>query len=147
MEEQIVSQAVGSVFGLSPTVSFWLWTMMIIYILIMLGIGWFSGRKIEGLSDFLVAGRRLPLWMATATLLATWFGAGSSMGVAASVYSDGIASVIAETGSSVITETDSSVTIETIAVRETTETADLAHVRVSRAESLRITVRAEASHL
>ena len=96
MEEQIVSQAVGPVFGLTPTVSFWLWTMMIIYILIMLGIGWFSGRKIEGLSDFLVAGRRLPLWMATATLLATWFGAGSSMGVAASVYSDGIGSVIAD---------------------------------------------------
>ena len=71
-------------------------TGMIIYILLMLLIGWFSCRKVSGMSDFLVAGRRLPLWMATATLLATWFGAGSSMGVAATVYSDGINGVLAD---------------------------------------------------
>lgn len=34
--------------------------------------------------------------MATATLLATWFGAGSSMGVAATVYTDGIGGVLAD---------------------------------------------------
>ena len=69
---------------------------IIIYMLAMLFIGWFSSRKVAGMSDFLVAGRRLPLWMATATLLATWFGAGSSMGVAATVYADGISGVIAD---------------------------------------------------
>lgn len=69
---------------------------MIIYMLLMLFIGWFSSRKVAGMSDFLVAGRRLPLWMATATLLATWFGAGSSMGVAATVYADGVYGVIAD---------------------------------------------------
>ena len=69
---------------------------MIIYMLVMLFIGWHSSRKVNGMSDFLVAGRRLPLWMATATLLATWFGAGSSMGVAATVYSDGLNGVLAD---------------------------------------------------
>ncbi len=69
---------------------------MIIYMLVMLFIGWLSSRKVSGMSDFLVAGRRLPLWMATATLLATWFGAGSSMGVAATVYSDGLNGVLAD---------------------------------------------------
>lgn len=69
---------------------------MAVYMLAMLAIGWISSRKINHMSDFLVAGRRLPLWMATATLLATWFGAGSSMGVAATVYSDGIRGVLAD---------------------------------------------------
>jgi len=69
---------------------------MVIYMAAMLFIGWISSRKVAGMSDFLVAGRRLPLWMATATLLATWFGAGSSMGVAATVYSDGISGVLAD---------------------------------------------------
>ena len=69
---------------------------VIVYIFLMLLIGWISSRKVSGMSDFLVAGRRLPLWMATATLLATWFGAGSSMGVAATVYSDGINGVLAD---------------------------------------------------
>ena len=69
---------------------------MCIYMLLMLFIGWISCRKVSKMSDFLVAGRRLPLWMSTATLLATWFGAGSSMGVAATVYSDGINGVLAD---------------------------------------------------
>jgi len=69
---------------------------MIVYIAVMLGIGWISSKRIKGMNDFLVAGRRLPLWMATATLLATWFGAGSSMGVAATVYSSGIGGVLAD---------------------------------------------------
>ena len=69
---------------------------IVVYMIAMLLIGWFSRRKVSEMSDFLVAGRRLPLWMATATLLATWFGAGSSMGVAATVYSDGIGGVLAD---------------------------------------------------
>ena len=69
---------------------------MFVYMIAMLAIGWFSSRRVNEMSDFLVAGRRLPLWMATATLLATWFGAGSSMGVAATVYSDGVNGVIAD---------------------------------------------------
>ena len=73
-----------------------LWSGIGFYILVMLLIGYLSGRKVKDMSDFLVAGRRLPLWMATATLLATWFGAGSSMGVAATVYSGELRSVIAD---------------------------------------------------
>ncbi len=73
-----------------------LWIGIGVYIVVMLGIGWLSGRKVKDMNDFLVAGRRLPLWMATATLLATWFGAGSSMGVAATVYSGDLRDVIAD---------------------------------------------------
>ena len=91
----------GSLMGGAPgslpdDLQIWLWSGMVLYIAVMLGIGWFSSKRIKGMNDFLVAGRRLPLWMATATLLATWFGAGSSMGVAATVYSDGIVGVLAD---------------------------------------------------
>ncbi len=87
--------AAGSV-GVSAGTMKMLVIGIVIYMVAMLVIGWFSSRKVNEMSDFLVAGRRLPLWMATATLLATWFGAGSSMGVAATVYSDGIGGVIAD---------------------------------------------------
>ncbi|MCQ2353198.1 MAG: sodium:solute symporter family protein [Victivallaceae bacterium] len=73
-----------------------LWIGIAVYMVVLLGIGFWSSKKINGMKDFLVAGRRLPLWMATATLLATWFGAGSSMGVAATVYEGGIGGVIAD---------------------------------------------------
>jgi len=73
-----------------------LWIGIAIYIVVMLAIGCLAGRKVKNMGDFLVAGRRLPLWMATATLLATWFGAGSSMGVASTIYSGNLRDVIAD---------------------------------------------------
>ncbi len=66
------------------------------YILVMLGVGLWSSRQIKDLSDFLVAGRRLPFWLATATLLATWFGAGSCMGASGTAYSKGLMGVVSD---------------------------------------------------
>ena len=86
----------ASAFKLSDSVMKFLCIGIVVYVIIMLLIGYFSSRKISGMEDYLVAGRRLPLWMATATLLATWFGAGSTMGVAAMTYSDGIGGVLAD---------------------------------------------------
>ena len=89
--------AVGALkLGLSQQTLTMLWIGIAIYIVGMLAVGIWCSRRINGMGDFLVAGRRLPLWMATATLLATWFGAGSSMGVAAEVFSSGIGGVIAD---------------------------------------------------
>ncbi len=67
-----------------------------LYVLAMLLIGLWSSKQIKGLDDFLVAGRRLPFYLATATLFATWFGAGSLMGAAGTAYSDGILGVISD---------------------------------------------------
>ena len=83
-------------FKLAPGTLTFLCTGMVIYVLIMLGIGFFASCKITDPEDYLVAGRRLPLWMATATLLATWFGAGSSLGISAMTYSGGIRSILAD---------------------------------------------------
>lgn len=55
--------------------------IVIVYLLLMLWIGWYSSTKISTNTDFLVAGRRLgPLLMA-GTLAATEIGGGSSLGV------------------------------------------------------------------
>lgn len=66
------------------------------YMIGMLMVGWFASRKIHGLSDFLVAGRRLNFPLALGTLFATWFGAGTCMGAAGTAYSEGILGVIAD---------------------------------------------------
>mgnify|MGYP000208218800 CR=1 FL=1 len=55
--------------------------IVIVYLLVMLWIGWYSSTKISTNTDFMVAGRRLgPLLMA-GTLAATEIGGGSSLGV------------------------------------------------------------------
>ncbi len=90
----VLSAGALNAMGFSGRMVFFLGTGIIIYVIGMLLIGFWASKKVSGMNDFLVAGRRLPLWMATATLLATWFGAGSSMGVAANVYSSGLGSVI-----------------------------------------------------
>lgn len=54
--------------------------VLIVYLLIMIGIGWYASRRIKGSVDFVVAGRRLPLWLSVGTLVATWFCGGAVMG-------------------------------------------------------------------
>jgi len=66
------------------------------YIICMLVIGYWSSRRIKDLADFLVAGRRLPFYLAVATLFATWFGAGSCMGASGTTYSVGLRGVISD---------------------------------------------------
>ena len=69
---------------------------VIIYMTGMLLVGYWSSRRIHNLADFLVAGRSLPFYLATATLFATWFGAGPCMGSAGTAYSEGLMGVISD---------------------------------------------------
>ena len=92
----VVNAEGEAMIALDATTKNTLWIGIGVYVLLMLTIGYLAGRKVKNLGDFIVAGRRLPLWMATATLLATWFGAGSSMGVAATVYSGSLRDVVAD---------------------------------------------------
>ncbi|MDD3903108.1 MAG: sodium:solute symporter family protein [Sphaerochaeta sp.] len=60
--------------------------IVVLYMIMMLAIGYYSSKKIESNTDFMVAGRRLgPLLMA-GTLAATEIGGGSSLGVVANAY-------------------------------------------------------------
>lgn len=55
--------------------------IVVIYLLIMLFIGWYSSKKITSNTDFMVAGRRLGPFLMAGTLAATEIGGGSSLGV------------------------------------------------------------------
>lgn len=55
--------------------------IVIVYLLVMLFIGWYSSTKINSNTDFMVAGRRLGPVLMAGTLAATEIGGGSSLGV------------------------------------------------------------------
>lgn len=55
--------------------------IVIVYLLFMLWIGWYSSTKISSNTDFMVAGRRLGPFLMAGTLAATEIGGGSSLGV------------------------------------------------------------------
>ena len=63
-----------------------IWTIIIIYMLVMVGIGIYSKTKIKNSTDYHLAGRRLGPIMLAGTLAATEIGGGSSVGVAAKAY-------------------------------------------------------------
>lgn len=67
-----------------------------VYILALLGVGIYASRNVSDSTDFVVAGRRLPLSLCTFTLFATWFGAGTCIGAAGAAYSGGLLGVIAD---------------------------------------------------
>ena len=65
--------------------------VVLIFYLLIFGIGIWAGKKSEGndTDSFLLAGRKLPLWIAILTMAATWIGGG---------YINGTAEYAAESG-------------------------------------------------
>ncbi len=67
-----------------------------IYLVGMITLGIYAARRAKSSTDFMVAGRKLGLPVATATMLATWMGAGTIMGAAGAAYGGGFLAVIAD---------------------------------------------------
>ncbi|GIW82327.1 MAG: sodium:solute symporter [Gemmatales bacterium] len=61
-----------------------------IYLLVIFALSIWAQGRIHTAEDFIVAGRRLPLSLAWATLLATWFGAGTMIIQANEVKNEGL---------------------------------------------------------
>lgn len=56
-------------------------------------IGWLASRRAgTSTADFMVAGRAMPLWLATATMTATWVDGGYLLGTAEGTYRSSLAS-------------------------------------------------------
>ncbi len=64
--------------------------VLLAYAAILIGVAWSSRRRIRNVSDYLVAGRRLGVPLASAGLLATWFGAGTLLAAADEVRAEGL---------------------------------------------------------
>lgn len=65
-----------------------------LYLLGTLAIGWWASRRVKTTADFVVAGKRLPLFMASCALFATWFGSETVMGASAEFAEHGLIGVI-----------------------------------------------------
>src|SRR5512141_1378891 len=59
-----------------------------------LAIGWFAARRVKNVTaaEMIVAGRSMPLWIATLTMTATWVDGGYLLGTAEGAYRSSIAS-------------------------------------------------------
>ncbi|RKX86529.1 MAG: hypothetical protein DRP57_01350 [Spirochaetes bacterium] len=69
-------------------------TFVIIYFVGMIIVGIIVARKIKGSDDYLAGGRRMPFWLVTATLFATWWGGGTVLGGSGAAFTDGFHGVI-----------------------------------------------------
>ncbi len=63
---------------------------LVVYVFVLYLLAWQASKQVHTVEDFVLAGRQLPLSIATFTLIATWFGAESMMTVANEVASVGI---------------------------------------------------------
>ena len=67
-----------------------------LYFILMMVIGYLASRRVKTLANYLTANRSLPFFLALPTIVATWFGAGSCMGVSGTVYKEGFYGVLAD---------------------------------------------------
>ena len=66
--------------------------ILIGYLLIMFGVGIWANKFNNDMTDFLLAGRRLGIGLATFTLAATYFGGGYVVGLSETAYDSGLVS-------------------------------------------------------
>ena len=67
---------------------------IVVILLVRLGIGYWASKKVETTNDYVLAGRRLPIWMAAPSIMATWFAAETLMGSSSEAYKYGLQGVI-----------------------------------------------------
>jgi SSS family transporter len=69
---------------------------VVVYLLVTIAIGLWAARRVHNSKDYVVAGRSLPLYMNTATVFATWFGAETVLSVSAEFAKSGLGGIIAD---------------------------------------------------
>ena len=57
-------------------------------------IGWWASRFVKNTSDFVIAGRRMPMSVVAAGLFATWFGSETVMGASTAFLNEGLMGII-----------------------------------------------------
>src|SRR5689334_19613534 len=72
-----------------------LW-FVIIYWIISVAIGLYAAKYVHNTKDYAIAGRRMPMYIVTATVFATWFGSETVLGIPATFIKDGFAGIIAD---------------------------------------------------
>lgn len=69
-------------------------TAIIAYLVLTILVGFWASRKVQTTSDYILAGRSLPLWLGTSALFATWFGSETVFGASSEFLQHGLYGVI-----------------------------------------------------
>jgi SSS family transporter len=69
---------------------------VVLYLIVTIAIGLWAAMRVKNSKDYVLAGRSLPLYMNTATVFATWFGAESVLSVSVEFSKSGLGGIIAD---------------------------------------------------
>lgn len=69
---------------------------IVAYWAISIGIGVYASRLVKTSRDFALAGRSLPMYIVTATVFATWFGAETVLGISATFVQEGLSGIVSD---------------------------------------------------
>lgn len=69
---------------------------LLLYLSLMLYIGWWVSRRIKNEKDFILGGRSLGIPLASFGIFATWFGAETCIGSSSAIYQDGLSGARAD---------------------------------------------------
>ena len=67
-----------------------------LYLIVSVCIGLYAATKVKNSTDFVVAGRHLPLPFIVATVFATWFGSETVLGIPAKFMDEGLRGIVAD---------------------------------------------------
>jgi len=65
-------------------------SVVVVYVLMLLGVSLWKSRTVKTDEDFMVAGRGVPVYLLVATLVCTWIGSGSLFGTAGLTFRTGV---------------------------------------------------------
>lgn len=65
-----------------------------LYLAGTIAVGWWASRRVQTTADYVIAGKRLPLFMAACALFATWFGSETVMGASSEFLDKGVLGII-----------------------------------------------------
>ncbi len=65
-----------------------------LYLCATVAVGWWASRRVKTTADFVIAGKRLPMFMAACALFATWFGSETVMGASSEFAQHGLLGII-----------------------------------------------------
>lgn len=69
---------------------------VILYLVVSIGIGLFAALKVRNATDYITAGRTLPMFIVVAMVFATWFGAETVLGIPATFLDENLGGTISD---------------------------------------------------
>ena len=69
---------------------------VVLYMVVSVGIGLHAASRVRSSTDYVLAGRSLPIYITIATVFATWFGSEAILGMPATFMEEGLGGIVAD---------------------------------------------------